>query len=398
MTGHKRNVVKKPTQHIVKQRPPAVRLYRRIAFTFIILTVALLGLVAYLSFVKAEIKIYTDGIAVDTNFNIDVVEENPGPNQAEGKFDERTYEKTKEFSPSGEGVTELAKAGGEVVIFNKHSSDQPLVATTRLLAADGKLFRIDSTVNVPAGGEVKVMAHADEEGPEYEIGPTKFTIPGLWAGLQEKIYAESKEPMTGGTITKSVVSEADLERSENDLTAEIFNAAKEEMSSANVDPRFSEGVFTYEITEKVSDTKPGDETDKFNVKIIMKVTGVFYNPVQMEKIMIAKIEEDVGPGYVIGEIDKENSSLEIESIDQEAGIANLAVHAVANALIKDSSDALKKDRLTGLKVKEAEIYLMGLPEVNGVEIKTHPFWVTRLPKLEDHIEYIIVNESLVNNQ
>jgi len=397
MTGQKRNVVKKPTPHIVKQRPPAVRLYRRIAFTFIVLTIALLGLVAYLSFVKADIKIYTDGTVVETDFNIDVVEEKPGVNQVEGRFDERTYEKSKELQPSGEGVTELAKAGGEVTVINNYSSDQPLVATTRLLAPDGKLYRIDETVNVPAGGRVTVMARADEEGPEYEIGPTTFTIPGLWAGLQDKIYAESSAPMTGGTITKSVVSESDLERAENDLAAEIFNTAKEEMTRANVDPRFAEGVFTYEIAEKISDTRPGEETDNFNIKIVMKVIGAFYNPAQMNNVMIAKIEEAAGPGYVVGEVDKENSTVAIKSYDADAKVANFDAHAVASALIKESSDSLKKERLTGLKVREAEIYLMGLPEVNGVEIDMHPFWVKRLPKLEDHIEFIIVNEPLANN-
>jgi len=383
-------VVRKPLPRIVKQRPPAVKLYRRIAFSFIILTVLTIALVAYLSFVKATIKIYSADKAVSSDFVVDIVKVSTAQNQVEGKLVEKTYEKTAEFLPSSEGTTVPAKAGGEVIIYNKYSKDQPLVATTRLLAPDGKLFRIDDTVTVPAGGEVKVMAHADEEGKEYEIGPTRFTIPGLWEGLQDQIYAESKSKMTGGEVTIKAVGQEDLDTAEAALSEEMFGQVKQEMIDENTDPRFSRSAFTYQVIEKVSDTEPGEQKERFSIKLKITVAGAFFNAQQMDDVILAKLDESLGADYLVGEIVEETTEYSINDYNIDTGIANVLVKAAATAVLRETSRILDKQKITGLSVEDAKNYLEGSPLIDKVEISTRPFWIGRLPNLEDHIEYEMV--------
>jgi len=389
--GHssKRQVTKKPVARIVKQRPPAVKLYRRIAFSFIILTLLLLGLVAYLSFVKAHIKIYPAEEKISTNFKVDIVKVASAQNQIEGKIVEQIFEKTKEFTPAAEGSEVPAKAGGEVRIINKWNKDQPLVASTRLLAPDGKLYRIDNTVTVPAGGEVRVMAHADEEGEEYEIGPTRFTIPGLWSGLQDQIYAQSDSPMTGGSVILKIVSEADLTKAEKELAEEILEQAKAEIGRQNSDPRFGAAAYSHEVIEKISDTMPGEEADSFSIKIKIKAVAVFYNQNQMTEIMSAKLEEALDADHLVGKISSE-STFAVGEYEIESGLASIDVFARAEAILKDSAKVLDKRKITGLSVEEAKLYLINSPAIEDVEISTRPFWINRIPNLEDHIEYEII--------
>lgn len=383
-------MVRKPLPHIVKQRPPSVKLYRRIAFSFVILTVLTIGLVAYLSFVKAHIKIYAASKSVNADFVVDIVKVSTADNQVEGKLVERTYEKTEEFTPSAEGTTVPSKAGGEVTIYNKYSKDQALVATTRLLSTDGKLFRLDKSTTVPAGGQVTVMVHADEEGKEFEIKPTRFTIPGLWSGLQDQIYAESKGVMTGGEIKVIAVSQQDLDNAEAELSEQMFEQIKAEMLAENVDPRFSRSAFTFAVAEKVSDTMPGDEKDKFSIKLTINITGAFFNDQQMDDVIRAKLDESLGKDYLVGDISEESTIYTVNDYNIETGVANVFVEAEAEAVLKETSRVLDKQKITGLSVKDAEAYLVGSPLIEKVEIATRPFWIGRLPNLEDHIEYEIL--------
>ena len=385
-----RQVVRKPLPHIVKQRPPAVKLYRRIAFSSVILTVLTIALVAYLSFVKAHIKIYAASKGVNTDFVVDIVKVSTAANQVEGKLIEKSYEKTEEFTPSAEGTTVPGKAGGEVILYNKYSQDQPLVATTRLLSTDGKLFRLNDSVTVPAGGEVKAMVSADEEGKDFEIGPGRFTIPGLWSGLQDQIYAESKSAMTGGEVTVIAVSEEDLDNAETALSEQMYEQIKAEMLDENVDPRFSRSAFTYIVEEKVSDTEPGEEKDKFTIKLVINVIGAFFNDQQMDDVIRAKLDESLGKDYLVGDISNENTMYSVNDYDMESGIANVLVEAEAEAMLRETSRVLDKQKITGLSVKDAEAYLIGSPLIEKVEITTRPFWIGRLPNLEDHIDYEIV--------
>ena len=82
-------------------------------------------------------------------------------------------------------------AQGTVRVVNNSTSSIKLVKTTRLLAPNGKLYRLASDVNVPAGQEATAIAYADQNGSSYAISATRFTIPGLSAGMQSSIYAIS---------------------------------------------------------------------------------------------------------------------------------------------------------------------------------------------------------------
>jgi hypothetical protein len=101
------------------------------------------------------------------------------------------------------------KAKGKVTFYNEYSpNSQSLVATTRLLSEDGKLFRLVDDVTIPGfkkttegieAGIIEADVIASEFGEEYIIGPSTFSIPGFKETNEEKylkLYAKSEENMT----------------------------------------------------------------------------------------------------------------------------------------------------------------------------------------------------------
>ena len=83
------------------------------------------------------------------------------------------------------------QAQGSVWITNAYQTPLTLIKTTRLLSADGKLFRLATTLVLPAHGQTSAQVYADQNGSLYAISPTSFTIPGLSPSLQQFVTVKS---------------------------------------------------------------------------------------------------------------------------------------------------------------------------------------------------------------
>ena len=131
--------------------------------------------------------------------------------------------------PSTGSKLKSVKASGTIRVYNAYSTlSQVLIATTRFVSDDGKLFRTPKRVTIPGGhyeggklvpGEIDITVEAGEAGEEYNIGPSTFSIPGF-AGTPRytAFYAKSFEPMTGGMKQEiAQVSQEDLNKAQEAL-------------------------------------------------------------------------------------------------------------------------------------------------------------------------------------
>ncbi len=121
------------------------------------------------------------------------------------------------FKASGSVQTAGGRSSGVITIINTTSKAYTFVATTRFLTKDGILFRLKTATPIPANGSVDANVAADQPGAQGDIGPSDFTIPGLPADLQAKIYGKSAAAMTGGAGTAKAVSQADLDQAKASL-------------------------------------------------------------------------------------------------------------------------------------------------------------------------------------
>ena len=369
-----------PTMNVV-----SLVLYRRIALAFICVVSIVLVIVIYLSTVEATIKI----TPVQKQFTSDLIVHTAvspvDPTDIKGAVVNGSLTKTKTFAPSGAGAKKVdGVSKGNVVITNKSSSPQALVATTRLLTKEGILFRLDKTVNVPANGSLVAAVHADKAGATGDVAPSHFTIPGLNEIKQASIYADSKDVFTGGVSSVAVVGQDELDAAVKATQEEILNDAKD-MLRAQSGGKYDGEEFTAETTDQKTSIKPDTESKSFDVTLTVSVTGVFYDRTSLTKLMAQHVYEGIGQGQDISGTDVTKMKVTVEQVDLKQKTASLHAHLDGNIITTRTSKALEAGRFVGLNAEEVKELLAKDSIASSVEVQFFPFWISRVPRLKDHI-------------
>lgn len=378
-TGHFADAQQKPMSR-------GLRIYQKIAIVFVFVALFLLLAVLYLSISHATITIVPSQQVVSANVSVEVATNASAVGQIEGMVVQKDVTQAKTFYLPEEGATAIeAKAGGMVTLINESGADQPLVATTRLLSEEGVLFRIDDAVVVPAEGQIETMAHADEAGILGEIGPTQFTIPGLAESKQAEIYAVSVEDMTGGVTYVRVVSQDDLDEAGDTFAEEVLENSKELLREQVEGLELTGEVFDIEVIEKVADTEPGTETGSFTLSLTARAIGVFYDAEELDNYATTSLYNQTSKGYQVTSVGEDGVQVTLQSTDDERGTATVTAYLDGYAIIAQNNELLEKSRFTGRSAGEVVTILESVESVESATVEFTPFWLKRIPTLEDHI-------------
>lgn len=362
-----------------------LKIYRRIAVGFVLVVAAILLVVIYISTTQATIKIKPVEETIKTEMILDIVKNPTLESEIRGRVAATTLGKNGSFSPSGLGQKEVVgTARGEVTIYNTSGADQPLVKTTRLLTSNGVLFRIDSDVDVPAGGSVKVGAYADQEGHTGDIGPSKFTIPGLNEAKQKLIYAESTAAMKGGKSVVSVVSDQDIVNAAAELKSELEAEAQTKLRDEVGDSYDGETYLTT-IMDQTSTVQAGEEAADFDLAMTIKVVGVFYDRTALEEIAGRKLYDSLTRGKEFARVNLDGLQSTIEKADLEAEQANVRVYLDGVTIPSATSTALDPGRFVGMSEAQVRQLLLSEGVAEYVQVDFFPFWVGSVPRLRDHV-------------
>ena len=300
-----------------------------------------------------------------------------------------------EFSSSGSALKEK-KSEGVIRVYNEYSTNkQILIARTRFVSADGKLFRTPIKVTIPGGryekgkfvsGYLDVNVKADQPGPEYNIGPSTFSIPGF-AGTARytKFYGKSFKDMTGGVSQKiPQVTKDDLDKAQKTLKEKVLDESKITLKE-KIPQGFIllENTISSEILETFSLTQEKEEKEKFNFQVKAEATALVF---QAEDV------ENLAKEYIVSQISADKKlyqeSLKLsyspETIDLDIGKISLYLSMEAKIYSDIGQDNLKKG-LRGKSLSETRIFLENQPEIVNVKISFWPFWVKKVP---DDIEKI----------
>lgn len=366
---------------------PPSRLYRRLAFSFLGAVFVLLGIVLYYSFAEVTVIVKPRREALTATLITEVSEEQL-PGTIRGAVEETVLTETRTFPLAGDGGTVVeVPATVQVTLVNETGRDQPLVRTTRLLSLGGALFRLSETVTVPARGEVVVLAYADEPGPSGEIGPTRFTIPGLWEGLQDEIYARSDVAACCGTKTVRTLTPDDLARAEADLVASLLDDARGALREVvRTTPDLGGEAFSSEVLERESDAVSGEERTEFTLTVKLRVRGVFYDQVRLLEEAREALKNLAGAERELVELDPDRITVTVERSDVDTSEARLTVEATGLLVLRPDSSIFRKERLIGLDRAAAATYFRAFSSIESVRIEFRPPWLRRIPRLKDHIE------------
>lgn len=342
----------------------------------------------WLSSVRATVTVKASREPMTVEASVDMAR-SPAQGQLPGRVVQGVFEKIQEFTVGGSGGTSVDSiAVGTVRITNAYSQPQPLVKTTRLLTADGRLYRIQDTVNVPSKGTVDVEAYADQPGAQFEFtSKTKFTIPGLSTSLQKWITAESISPFEGGTRTLKVLSQADVDAAQKQLQAAVLAQAETTLRAEVSDARFNNASYLVKTLDSKSSITVGKEADRFLMSLKLDVTGVFYADADLDALVKQRLSERIPEGREIVSYDPAKLERSVSRADVKSESATIALKAEVQTKIGATSPALVKDLIAGLSIDEAENKLKGVEGIESATITVRPSWVRRLPTLKDHITF-----------
>ncbi|MBD3251947.1 hypothetical protein GF380_05890 [Candidatus Uhrbacteria bacterium] len=366
--------------------PPTPGIYKKIAYSFVALTIIIVFAALWFSSVRATVTVTVTREPTDVKTEV-VVADTPAQGELAGRVVQGVFEKVMEHDAThGSGRSVLGTSTGKVRIFNNRSSDQPLVATTRLLTADERLYRIVEGVTVPAKGFVEVEAYSDEEGAKFDFSKkATFTIPGLSDVMQEYVYAESVTPFTGGEEIVRFVTNEDIQTAYDELEAAVLKEAKESLNAEAQDARFSDSTYIVEILEKNTSVSVGDEAESFLSSMKVTVTGVYYSKMDMEALVREGVKERVPEGREIVAQGPIKMTFSVKDINVASEEAELEVNAEVLTKATSADTLVAKDRITGLSIDEAEDKVEQMSGVEQASIHVRPNWVRRLPTLQDHI-------------
>lgn len=358
-----------------------VRFYKIVALSFLILTVALLGVIVFMSSKRAVITIKTKSSPVDVNVDVPVSEQKV-ENGIVGMVTSTRISLEDSFTPTG-SREEPGVATGTVTLHNDTEAPQSLVATTRLLTPENVLFRIKSAVTVPANGTVDAEVYADQKGEGGNVGPTRFTIPGLNATKQKVIYATSDKPMVQGVKVIGEVSQKDIDDAEKRLQTRIENEAKEKIGA-----KFAPRTGVYHVENFTLNQKPevGKEVSDFTLSGTATVLAVFYDKDEIQKLsrelLLNRSTSDIG----IVRPSTNEPTVTFGEYDTNTKVAKLHVFYDGVATLNPESEQLEKSKFFGKSKEEVRRYLLSLEHVHGVEVEFHPAWMQTIPHLHDHVQ------------
>lgn len=368
----------------------SLRMYQHIAVAFVVITFLLLLCVLYLSVSRATIRVVADPKIIDIEAKIEVVKESPAEGQVQGAVAETVIEKSRVFTLPSEGAKPVeGKASGYVTLINESTKEQPLVATTRLISQEGILFRLQNSVTVPAGGQVEAFVKADAAGKSGEIGASKFTIPGLNATLQTQIYGVSVASMTGGVQYVRALAQTDIDTAVDVLSGEILAEAKQVLS-ASADRNILDGEsYSVSTVTQSTDAVLGAEVGSFTLTLEQKVSAVFYPKSQVQNTAERLLSEQVPDGFQVSLVNRQTSRTEVDEIDAKNSTASITVYLDGLSMISEDAQTLDKDRFVGRAPHEVITLLQASEAIQDVSVSFTPFWLKRVPTLQDHIKIII---------
>lgn len=366
---------------------------------------SLMGVALFLFLPKAEISvtpykvIQTVDIELTGRVNISEPDEKTVP--------VRILEKEKEVAltvpTTGKSGGAKQKASGTVIIYNNYSAEsQPLVATTRLETADGKLFRLVSGVTVPGmtnkngpkeAGTIEAEVIADQTGEEYNIDATTFHITGFKGSPKYDAFsAKSVKTMTGGgnggTSDMAMVAKVDIDtafaQAKEKIKEDFLNEARGELGP---DEKILDEQMDIMALAPAGTPQIGTIATAFEYKNTFQLRAFVFS----EKIIREKIENMNAKNLHNARFKPVSSNITYS--DTTANFSDGTLRLVAHALVTMESDINKdalKEALLGQHKDNMRKILERFPEVKKMEVNFYPQWfVESIPKNKNRVSIIV---------
>ncbi len=303
--------------------------------------------------------------------------------------------------PKSETKRVVSKAFGTITVYNNYNTDtQKLVKNTRFETPDGKVYRLTNSIVVPGKvgnvpGSIDTKVSADSVGDEYNIGPTKFTIPGFNGSPRfNAFYAQSTSNMTGGANgERAIVAQDDIDTANTILKTQLESEVQKEISAIYKDGyMIATGTISYEYTDNISDLI-SNKSDVYQISTNVKV--LLIKTSELAKIIaskdISKYNNENVDLYMTDNINKFSINL---AKDQKISLISpvLVVLQGSGDILFNSDVKQIQNSLAGKSGEQSNFNSILAPfsSIDSAVSKIFPYWINTFPKNPNKIEVVQV--------
>ncbi|HEY4499028.1 MAG TPA: hypothetical protein VJH94_03120 [Candidatus Paceibacterota bacterium] len=287
------------------------------------------------------------------------------------------------------------KASGQIVIFNNFSSEsQRLIKNTRFEAANGHIYKIDSSVVVPGQkveggkkvpGSVAVTVYADVAGPEYNLTMTElkgdFTIPGFKGSPRyESFFARQKTDILGGfsgiaRVVDDVVRDTTEKRLQASISETLWN---------NLVASLPQGYTTFQSLYTTSfSTVSEDNPSGQGVKITVTAVGTtvaFDTAALSQAVAKRSLSDFKGEPILIENLSAVEVSPRVTNGNDPFEENPLVFSAKGNVHLVWQFDKEEfKAKLAGKSKRETDSIMRSYPAIETAEVVVKPSWLSKFP-------------------
>ncbi len=306
-----------------------------------------------------------------------------------------------------------------LTVINTAPEPYSLRAGTRFSNQAGMIFRSTSSLNVEPGQEAVVEAVADptdvfgqiigERGNVPE--GVKWQIPGLSEPERALVYAENREPASGGTTSYvRVLKPEDLEVARKRLEQELLTAAREEVDRRvgalqRRQPGSSMELLRYDqltdiayVDVRMPSAQIGTQADAVDVTGSIRFRMFAYDAAQIFPLLLHELRGHVREGRRLVETNLDPSHLVVHVIDYAADRSWIKLTVDLSAAEQYVLDPLQpagalfarrvRELVAGRDREEALRIIRNLPEVETASISQWPPWSRTLPRIGSHIAIV----------
>ncbi|PIZ00905.1 hypothetical protein COY61_01315 [bacterium (Candidatus Gribaldobacteria) CG_4_10_14_0_8_um_filter_33_9] len=286
------------------------------------------------------------------------------------------------------------RAQGMIRVYNSHNPPTPisLVVNTRFLSAEkGKVFLATEKIYLPPAKKEKgkiapsfkdVAALAQEGGEDYNINPSKFSVPGFTGTpFYYTVWAESFAPIEGGLKKEvKVISEQDLEKAKEQLKKEIEdlvrNSLKKQLPEDFV---LAKGGDFIKDSQVFCLEKAGEQKPEFSCQGKIKMAGLGFKHFDLKNLALDFIQANILSSK---KFDIQNLLLEYFSQELFNDEGKIKLNLKIEIPVYDEiSEKIMASEIKGKTETEIKEYILGTyPQVEKIEFKFWPFWIKKAPE------------------
>ncbi|OGD57403.1 hypothetical protein A2V71_00155 [Candidatus Berkelbacteria bacterium RBG_13_40_8] len=373
--------------------------YKKVFWPILAILVVLLGIATYLLLPKAYVTIFVPSEDLKKQVQLVISSKVSGADTRQNILPGDLVEVSKEaqgnFPATGKkNIGE--KASGTITLYNTLDSNNHNLAAGTQLSNSSKTFLLKSQVVIPGAGvsggsiipgTVKADIEAENPGEDYNVKAGRFTIMGLSAAEQEKIYGQSTSDLTGGLSKEvQVVSQSDYDQAKQKLVDELQTTLNQDFQAKIKEKKALDKAIVNPDPEVTSTAGVDQEAKEFEMKVKLTKKAMVFSFPDLKAFLSEILEEQVPSDKIVAIPNDNDIGLEVKETAYDKGEMAIAANVTAKIASKVSQDKIKT-AILGKSRNEAESFIKGQEGVARVEINFRPsWWFKKIPDLERNVD------------